>query len=97
MPREKENGRLTFRERERREKERQSCIAERSDWLAAKLTVDFNASCAGIPERAQPTGNWSMSGTAGYYVRPLWLKDFRAVKIARDITREQCTARSCNI
>lgn len=32
------------------------------DWLAAKLTVDIDASRNGIPARARPAGNWSMSG-----------------------------------
>lgn len=36
---------------------KQSCIVKRSDWLAAKLTVDFDASHTGIPES---TADWEL-------------------------------------
>jgi len=44
---------------------KQSCIVKRSDWLAAKLTVDFDASHTGIPES---TADWELVNVRDYRI-----------------------------
>lgn len=44
---------------------KRSCIVQRSDWLAAKLTVDFDASHTGIPES---TADWELVNVRGHRI-----------------------------